>query len=261
LHVRVVPPAQIPAVQVVPFVQASLSLQVVPSTSDGCEQPVSGMQMSWVHGLVSAQFGAPAPVQVPLVQVSVTVQAFASLHGVPFVAGPTGVQLPVTQRSPVVHTLLSLHAVPFGRAVYRHVPVAGSHVSVVHSFSSLHVVVVPPPHTPAVQTVPLVQALLSLHAWPFGAFAYVQPLAGLHESCVHGLLSLQETAVPPQVIVPPPPDEQRSLSVQMLPSLQSELLAWFTWTQPPGTVPSQVSIVHELPSSQFGAAPPTQAPA
>jgi hypothetical protein len=89
----------------------------------------------------------------------------------------------------------------------------------------------------------------------------VQPVAGLHESCVQGLPSLHEMAVPWQLIVPLPPGVQRSLSVQMFPSLQSELLDWFTYTQPPGTVPSQVSIVHELPSLQLGGAPPTHAPA
>jgi hypothetical protein len=159
-----------PFVQVVFCVQASLSLQVVPLTSFGYEQPVSGMHRFWVHGRLSSQTRAPVPTQVPFEHASVTVQAFWSLHGVPLVAGPTGVQTPDTQRSPVVQTLLSLHDVPFGRLAYRHVPVAGSQESVVHSLPSLQTVVVPPPHTPFVQVVLLVQALLSSQDWPFGAF-------------------------------------------------------------------------------------------
>ena len=44
-------------------------------------QPDAGLQESVVHGLLSLQFGAPAPGwHVPFAQTSPNVQAFPSLH-------------------------------------------------------------------------------------------------------------------------------------------------------------------------------------
>jgi hypothetical protein len=68
-------------------------------------------------------------------------------------------------------------------------PVAGLHVSVVHTLLSLHTIAVPGWQLPPEQTSPVVQAFPSLHTAVL--FAWAQPVAGAHESLVHGLLSLQ----------------------------------------------------------------------
>jgi hypothetical protein len=121
----------------------------------------------------------------------------------------------------------------------------------------------------------VVQALPSLQGAVL--FVYTQPEVGLQVSSVQALWSSQPIVVPPQA-----PPEHTSLEVHALPSLQGTLL--FTWVQPPPehtslvqplpssvqgallfvcTQPeagSQASSVQALPSSQLGAAPPTQFP-
>ena len=109
----------------------------------------------------------------------------------------------------------------------------------------------PPTHAPPAQTSPVVQALPSLHAAVL--FAWAQPVAGTHESFVHGLLSLQFVAPPPTQA----PAAHVSPVVQALPSLHGAVL--FVWTHPETAL--QESSVHPLPSLQFGAAPGTQVPA
>jgi hypothetical protein len=95
-----------------------------------------------------------------------------------------------------------------------------------------------------------VQALPSLHGAVLGV--YTQPVAGLHESSVHGLASLQTRVTPPQV-----PALHTSLVVHASPSLQAaELLAC---TQPVARL--QESLVQTFPSLQLGGAPPTHLPA
>ncbi|MFO0756422.1 MAG: hypothetical protein U0359_08020 [Byssovorax sp.] len=77
-------PVQAPAWQVSVWVQASPSLQGVLSGLGGLEQvPVAGSQVpgSW-HWSGEGQVTGFAPVQVPAWQVSVCVQALASLQGV-----------------------------------------------------------------------------------------------------------------------------------------------------------------------------------
>ena len=101
---------------------------------------------------------------------------------------------------------------------------------------------VPPPHVS-----PLVQALPSLHGLVL--LAFTQPVAGLHESFVQPLLSLQLGAGPPLQCPPP----HVSFVVQAFPSLHGLVL--FVLTQP--DVELHVSVVHTLLSSQLGAAPPT----
>jgi hypothetical protein len=46
-----------------------------------CTHPVDGLQESFVHRLLSLQFGAAPPWHVPPLHVSFVVQAFPSLHG------------------------------------------------------------------------------------------------------------------------------------------------------------------------------------
>ena len=71
---------------------------------------------------------------------------------------------------------------------------------------------------PAAHTSGVVQALLSLHDAVL--FACAQPVAGTHESFVHGLLSSQFAAAPPTHA----PAAQVSPVVQALPSLQDAVL-------------------------------------
>lgn len=83
-------------------------------------------------------------------------------------------------------------------------------------------------------------------------FACAQPVAGLQESFVQPLPSLQFNAAPPQA-----PPEQVSLVVHAFPSLQGlELLAW---VHPLAEL--HPSSVQAFPSLQFGGGPPTHAPA
>jgi hypothetical protein len=81
---------------------------------------------------------------------------------------------------------------------------------------------------------------------------WAQPEPGLHESSVHGLLSLQFKAEPGRQ----DPPEQVSFAVQALPSLQGAELS--VWAQPePGL---QESSVQGFPSAQSRGGPPTHAP-
>jgi hypothetical protein len=76
----------------------------------------------------------------------------------PHVAGPA-------QTSPVVHGLLSSQA--FVLLACTHWPVAGLHVSSVHTLLSLQLTAVPE-HEPPEQTSPVVQAFPSLQVAVFG---------------------------------------------------------------------------------------------
>jgi hypothetical protein len=84
------------------------------------------------------------------------------------------------------------------------------------------------------------------------SFVNTHPVAGLQESSVQALPSLQTSAGPPTQA----PPLHASGVVHAFPSLQDAVL--FTWTQPvPGL---QESSVQPLLSLQLGAGPPTQAP-
>ena len=97
-------------------------------------------------------------------------------------------------------------------------PVAGLHVSSVQGLLSLHTVAVPgwqlpPPHvSPVVQASPSLQAAVLL--------VNTHPVAGVHESLVQGLLSLQTVPAPGWQLPPP----QASPVVQGLPSSQALVL-------------------------------------
>lgn len=77
-----------------------------------------------------------------------------------------GWQLPPEQVSPVVQAFPSLH----GAALFvkTHTPVAGLHVSVVHTLLSLQTTAAPGWQLPPEHVSPVVQAFPSLHAVPLG---------------------------------------------------------------------------------------------
>src|SRR3990172_2528825 len=179
LQLDAAPPTQAPAEQVSLFVQALPSLHGAVLLV--CTHPVAGLQESSVQTFASSQLVAAPPTQAPAAQVSLVVQALASLQA--------AVLLVYTQ------------------------PVAGVQVSVVHTLLSLQVIAVPP-QTPAVHTSPLVQALPSLHTVPLATLVNTQPVAGSQVSVVQGMLSLQAIAVPAHT-----PAGQTSPLVQALPSL------------------------------------------
>jgi hypothetical protein len=146
--------------------------------------PVSGLQLSVVHALLSLQSSAPVPGwQVLPPQMSPVVQGLPSsqgselaectqfplplqesvVHGLSSLqSGPTpGWQTPPPQTSPTVQALPSSQA---SVLLVNTQPVAGLHVSVVHTLLSLHTVAVPGRQLPPEQTSPVVQAFPSLHA-------------------------------------------------------------------------------------------------
>jgi len=156
VHTTGLPPVQLPVWQVSVRVQALPSLQVVPSTLFGFEQApvdVSQVPARW-HWSLAVHTTGLLPVQVPVWQVSVRVQALPSLQDVPSaLAGllhvpvavlqvPTSwhwslavhttglplVQIPAWQVSGRVHGFPSSHIVPSGSDGVEHVPVAGSQV-------------------------------------------------------------------------------------------------------------------------------------
>src|SRR6185436_4035451 len=136
-----------PTVQASPSVHG-LALSVL-------AQPVAGAHESSVHGLPSLQSRTFWPArQIPPPQVSPTVQTFASSHGLAFAT--------FTQ------------------------PVAGAHDSSVHELSSSQSNAPGPVWpAPSPQVSPTVQASPSLHGLVLSVWA--QPVAGTHESSVHGL--------------------------------------------------------------------------
>jgi hypothetical protein len=74
-----------------------------------------------------------------------------------------------------------------------------------------------PTQTPPAHVSPVVQALPSSQAMPFGVCVHPEPV--LQESLVHGLLSSQLVGVPTQT-----PFEHVSLDVQALPSVHATVL-------------------------------------
>jgi hypothetical protein len=173
-----------------------------------CTQPVDGLQVSLVHSSLSLQSGAAPPVHVPLWQVSVVVQALASLHVVPSAAttglehapvagsqtltwhwsgaehwiGLPPVQVPAWHVSDCVQPLPSLQVVPSVTATgLEHVPVAGSQALTWHWSGAVHWIGLPPVQVPAWHVSVCVQALPSLQLVPSLAFGLEHvPVAGLH---------------------------------------------------------------------------------
>ena len=106
----------------------------------------------------------------------------------------------------------------------------------------------PPTHAPAAQVSPSVQGLPSSQAVEL--FVWVQPLAGVQASVVHGLPSSQYVATTTALPVQAPPPQVSGV-VQALLSLQGRAL--FVNKQP--VVVEQESLVHTLLSLQVTTEP------
>src|SRR5439155_1705628 len=146
-------PVHTPLSQVSVWVQALPSLQAVPSAFAGFEHvPLAGLQTPamwhWSDGVRAVE---GLPVHTAVSQVSVRVQALASLQ-----------------------------AVPSAFAGFEHVPLVGSQVPAMwHWSEAVQTTAFLPVHTPLSQVSVWVQALPSLQAVPsaFAGFEHV-PLAG-----------------------------------------------------------------------------------
>ena len=103
----------------------------------------------------------------------------------------------------------------------------------------------PPAHVPFAQVSPVVHAFASSQAALL--LVFTQPVAGLQESLVQRLPSLQSGAAPLTHV----PASQVSPTVHAFPSSHGETLS--TWTQP--VAASQESSVQALPSSQSSGTP------
>jgi hypothetical protein len=97
-------------------------------------------------------------------------------------------------------------------------PSVALHVSTVHGFASSQFAAGPPTHAPPAQVSPVVHRSRSSQL--AALFVCVHPLAGTHESVVHGLLSLQFVGPP----APQTPAEHVSPVVHGLPSLHTPAL-------------------------------------
>jgi hypothetical protein len=155
VHVTGLEPTQVPAVQVSVRVHALPSLQAVPFAAVGFEHtPVVVLQLpaTW-HVSLAAHVTALPPAQVPLWHVSLFVQAFPSLHDV-----------------------------PFGAAGFEHAPVDASHVPATwHVSLGVHVTRLPPVHVPLWHVSAKVHAFPSLHVVPFAAVGFEHaPVVVLH---------------------------------------------------------------------------------
>jgi len=208
------PPTQLPAVHTSPDVQA------LPSSQDpvfgAFTQPVAALHESSVQLLLSLQLSGVPALHMPPPQTSMPLHALPSPHGaVLFVkthpplaglhessvqgllsshtVGDVPTQLPAAHTSPDVQALPSSQDPAFGALTQ---PVAALHESSVQVLLSSQLSGVPALHVPPPQT------SLPLHALPSpqGAVLFVKthpPLAGLHESSVHPLLSLHTVGDPP----------------------------------------------------------------
>jgi hypothetical protein len=166
------------------------------------------------------------------------VQASRSLHKAEFA---TCVHVPWEQASSVHGFPSSAQASELAAWMQ---PEAGSQESVVHPLWSLQSGADPPTHVPPAHRSLVVQASPSLHAAEFAGcvhappahtssvqefpssvqanvwLVWTHPVAGLQESVVQGLASLQSAEAPPTHV----PPEQASPVVQALPSSQDAVL-------------------------------------
>jgi hypothetical protein len=227
-------------------VQAFPSLHVVPFAFAGFEHtPVDVLHVptSW-HWSLAVHVTGLLPVHVPDSHVSVCVQAFPSLHAVPFafagfehnpvdvlhaptswhwslavhVTGLLPVHVPDSHVSVCVQAFPSLHVVPFAFAGFEHTPVDVLHVPTSWHWSlAVHVTGLLPVHVPDSQVSVCVQAFPSLHVAPF-AFAGFEhnPVDVLHvPTSWHWSLAVHVTGLLPVHV----PDSQVSVCVQAFPSL------------------------------------------
>ena len=168
-------PMQVPPMHVLAEVHALLSLQTVASAlTTELHVDVVRLQNACTHWLAAAGqstslaqkppqpgIGAntqlPAPPPPPWLQES-AVQLLESLQ---ILTGPL-THTPPAHWSPVVQALLSVQFSVL--LAWVHVPVVGSHASLVHTTLSLQLIGAEPWHTPLKQMSVLVHALPSLHA-------------------------------------------------------------------------------------------------
>jgi hypothetical protein len=223
-------------------------LQIVPSGNAGLEHtplPLSHTPTSW-HESLAVQTTGFDPAQIPVWHESVCVQAFPSLHAVPFGAfgfehtpvtvlqtptawhaslavQTTGIdpaQKPDWHESVWVQAFPSLQSVPSGAAGFEHSPVpvlqtpATWHASLAVQFTGFV-----PAQTPDSHESICVQAFPSLHVVPFGRLTFEHaPVPVSHASVVQGFVSLQLIGFEPKQT----PDWQVSVCVQAFPSAHSE---------------------------------------
>ena len=266
-HLSALPPTQ------APLLHASNVVQTLPSSQGRVfmvlEQPVFGLQLSVVHRLSSLHVVAVPGRQLPPLHASPTLHALPSEHSPVFAvceqpvafaqasvvqgfpsshaAAAPPLQAPALQASNVVQASPSSQASAFATLLQ---PVLGSQASVVHEFSSLHVVVAPGRQAPPLHASPAVQTLPSEQAAVFAVDS--QPLTLSQASSVHGLPSEHTTALPAEHV----------LFLHTSPLVQASLSehgAAFAFCWQPSFA-SQLSSVHTFTSSHTLAAPGTQAP-
>src|SRR5436190_1273760 len=175
----------LPIWQVSVWVQASPSLQAVPScTIVPWHEPFMQASLA-VHSFPSSQLvpsGDGAPMQTPAWQVSVCVQLLPSPQDAPLGRGWLPMQAPASQASVWVQVSPSLQAVPSGFAGFEHWPLAGSQVPTWWHWSwAAQTTGFVPVQLPPWQVSAWVQASPSLQAVPSGLAGFEQtPLAGSH---------------------------------------------------------------------------------
>ncbi len=213
-HWQVITPDwQEPLLQTSPVVQPLPSSQVPPSVFTNAHFPVLSLHASTVHGLPSSHWG-----------------------------GLPGLHWPPLHTSPWVHKIPSSHPNPSTDALDAHLPLLGSHASIVQPLPSSQVVGVPDWQRLAAQISPTVHGLPSSQTTELLVNKQF-PLAPSQASSVHGLPSLQTLIRPPTHR----PSTQASPKVQPVPSSQlAPELAW-AWHKPSATV--QMSKVQGFPSS------------
>jgi hypothetical protein len=265
VHTTGFEPVQVPDWQVSVWVQALLSLQVVPFVLFGFEHmpvPVLQTPTSW-HWSSAVHTTEFEPTQNPDTQVSVWVQALLSLQVVPSVlagfehtpvpvlqvptlwhwssavhtTGFEPVQVPDWQVSVWVQALPSLQVVPLVLAGFEHTPVPVLQVPTSwHWSSAVHTTGFDPVQTPDMQVSVWVQALLSLQVVPSSLIGFEHtPVLGWHTpTSWHWSSAVQMTGFDPVQT----PDWQVSVWVQALPSLQVVPSALF------GNVQRPVPLLH-----------------
>jgi hypothetical protein len=202
----------------VPNMQLSSTVQAFPSSQGAAlntwTQPLAGLHVSSVQTFPSPQLRAGPPTHAPPPQWSFVVQALPSLHGavlfvcthpvagahessvqtfpsLQFGAGPP-THAPPEHVSLVVQAFPSLQDEVLFACTH---PVAGLHASSVQTFPSSQFRAGPPTHAPPEHTSAVVHALPSLQEAVL--FVCTHPVAGSHESSVHGFPSSQLGAGPP----------------------------------------------------------------
>ena len=178
-----------------------------------------------MHGLPSLQLVAVPSPQHPFVQVSPDVQNAPSSQAAPFATTPyeqksppssqvllvqplpssqvavPPVQAPAPlQVSPFVQKCPSLQDVPPGAFAYSHASVDSLQESRLQAFVSAQFFGLPPPQTPPLHFVPVVQNCASSQSLAFiGTGSWTQAsIPSLHVSAVHALPSEQARGAPPR---------------------------------------------------------------